>query len=69
MRFRFWHRFVSFSLWSELVDELLDIEFSDIVLDEGLSEIDGGDLNFGFFWDEIHLSFSFLLVNKKKVRK
>ena len=57
---------VSFSLWSELVDELLDVEFSDVVLDEGLSEIDGGDLNFGFFWDEIHLSFSFLLVNKKR---
>jgi hypothetical protein len=43
-----------------LVDVLLDIEFSDIVLDKGLSEIDGGDLDLGFFWDEIHLSFSFL---------
>jgi hypothetical protein len=32
-------------VWSELVDELLNIEFSDIILDKGLSEIDGRDLD------------------------
>ena len=50
---------------SELLDVVLDIEFSDVVLDEGLSKVDAGDLDLGFFWDEIHLSFSFLNANKK----
>ena len=48
----------------ELLDVLLDIEFSDIVLDEGLSEVDAWDLDFGLLWDEIHLSFSFLKTKK-----
>ena len=48
------------SLWSVGVDQLFDIELSDEVLDNWVFEVDVGDLDLGLFWDEIHLSFSFL---------
>ena len=54
------------SVWSVLVDQLLDIELSDEVLDNWVFEVDVGDLNFGLFWDEIHLSFSFLLIKNTR---
>ena len=47
-----------------LVDQLFDVEFSDEVLDNWVFPVDVGDLDLGLFWDEIHLSFSFLFKSK-----
>lgn len=52
----------------ELLHVLLEVEFSDVVLDERLLELDAGDLDFGLLWDEIHLSFSFLRDKNKSKR-
>ena len=48
------------SIWSVLIDKLLDSELSDEVLDNWILEVDVGDLDLGLVWDEVHLSFSFL---------
>ena len=52
----------------ELLHVLLEVEFSDVVLDERLLELDARDLDFGLLWDEIHLSFSFLRDKNKSRR-
>merc|ERR1719223_1310703 len=53
---------VLWSLWSVLVDQLLDVEVSDEGFDNWVFPLDVGNLDLGLLWDEIHLSFSFLFL-------
>ena len=57
------------SVWSVLVDKCLDVELSDELLDNWVLEVDVGDLDLGLFWDEIHLSLSFLGAYKREKRE
>jgi len=49
-----------------LLDESLESELSDEVLDDWVFGVDHGDLDLGFLWDEIHLSFSFFFLKSKR---
>lgn len=53
---------VGASLLVHAWDEVLDLEGLDHILENlVVSDLDVGDLDLGFVWDEIHLSFSLLL--------